>query len=337
VFFFFWGLGVTMRRREFIALLGGAAAWPVTGRAQQRAMPVVGYLSSAHPDRDAGRLRGFRQGLAEAGFVEGQNVVIEYRWAEERFERIPELAADLVRRQVALIVTAGHVRGVQAAKAATSTIPIVFLTGSDPVATGLVASLNRPGANLTGVATLSIEMEPKRLELLHEVVPKAASFGTLINPANPNAARQAGDLEAAARTMGVQIHTVKISAEKEFVAAFAALERLKVGGLVIATDGIFISQSEQLAALAMRHAMPAVFQFRPFAAAGGLMSYGGSLTELYRQSGLYAARILKGEKAADLPVQQVTRVELIINLKSAQALGLTVPLPLIGRADEVIE
>jgi len=327
-----------MRRRAFVMLMGGAAAWPLAARAQQPGrMPVIGYLSSAYADRDAGRLGAFRQGLAEAGFVEGQNVAIEYRWAEEQFERFSELAADLVRRQVTLIVTAGHVRGVQAAKAATSTIPIVFLTGSDPVGTGLVASLNRPGANLTGVATLSVEMEPKRLELLREVVPKATSFGALINSHNPNAARQASDLEAAARTMGVQIHILKVSAEKEFVAAFAALERLKVGGLVIATDGIFISASDRLGVLATQYAMPAVFQFRPFAAAGGLMSYGGSLIELYRQCGLYAARILKGEKAGDLPVQQVTRVELIINLKSAQALGLTVPLPLIGRADEVIE
>jgi putative ABC transport system substrate-binding protein len=329
-----------MRRRQVFSLLAGAAAspvlWPLAGRAQQP-MPVVGFLSSAFPDRDAGRLQAFRQGLGETGFVEGRNVTIEYRWAEEQNDRLPALAADLVRRQVAVIAVAGQVLGVFAAKGATTTIPIVFLTGADPVALGLVASLNRPGGNLTGVTTLSVELEPKRLELLHGLVPTATTIGALVNPTNPNAAIQSPDLQAAARTLGLKLEVLHAGSERDFEAAFARAVELKAGGLVIGTDGLFISRGEHLGALAVRHAMPAIFQFRAFAAAGGLMSYGGSLAEMYRQSGVYTGRILKGEKPGDLPVQQVTRVELIINLKTAKALGLDVPPALVARAEEVIE
>jgi putative ABC transport system substrate-binding protein len=327
-----------IRRREFITLLGGAAAvWPLAAGAQQPTMPVVGYLSSAAPDQDAGRLRGFRQGLSEAGYVEGRNVTIEYRWAEEQFDQLPALAGDLVRRQVAVIAQAGQVLGVLAAKAATKTIPIVFTTAVDPVAFGLVTSLNRPGGNLTGATTLSIELEPKRLELLHGLVPAATTIGALLNPAHPRAEARSRDLQAAARTLGLELHILKASSENDFDSVFAKLAELQAGGLVIVTDGLFISRSEPLAALTVRHAVPAIFQFRAFAAAGGLMSYGGSLVDLYRLSGIYTGRILKGEKPADLPVQQSAKVELIINMKTAKALGLTVPLPLLARADEVIE
>ena len=326
-----------MRRREFIALLGGAAAWPLRLSAQQRSIPVVGFLSSAFPDRDAGRLQAFRQGLGEAGFIEGQNVAIEYRWAEEQNDRLPALAADLVSRQVAVIATAGQVRGALAAQAATTTIPVVFLTGADPVAVGLVASLKRPGGNVTGVTTLSVELEPKRLELLHGLIPKATTIGVLVNHTNPNAETQRRDLQAAARALGISLQIVNAASGDDFDVVFARLAELQAGGLVIGTDGLFISRGEQLGALTARHAMPAIFQFRAFAAGGGLMSYGGSLADLYRQSGVYAGRILKGEKPGDLPVQQVARVELIINLKTARALDITVPLALTGRADEVLE
>jgi putative tryptophan/tyrosine transport system substrate-binding protein len=327
-----------MGRREFVVLLGGAAAaWPLAARAQQRTMPAIGYLSSASPNQDAGRLRGFRQGLRETGYIEGQNVAIEYRWAEEQTDRLPALAADLVSRKVAVIAMAGQVLGAFAAKAATTSIPIVFLTGADPVAIGLVTSLNRPGGNLTGVTTLSVELEPKRLELLQGLVPSATTIGALVNPTNPNTEIEARGLQEAARALGLNLPILNASSEDDFGTAFARLLELKAGGLVIGTDGLFISRSEHLAALTVRHGMPAIFQFREFAAAGGLMSYGGSLADMYRQSGVYVGRILKGEKPGDLPVQQATKVELIINLKTARALGLTVPLPLIGRADEVIE
>jgi ABC-type uncharacterized transport system substrate-binding protein len=327
-----------VRRREFITLLGGAAAaWPLAARAQQPAMPVIGFLSSALPDRDAGRLRAFRQGLAETGYVEGRNVAIEYRWAEEQNDRLPALAADLVRRQVAVIATAGDVLAAFAAKTATTKIPIVFTTGRDPVEIGLVASLNRPGGNLTGVATLGAELEPKRVELLHEAIPTATIIGALVNPAARNSEILLRDVRAAARTLGLELHVLNAGTEGDFDSVFADLVRLRAGGLVIATDALFISRSEQVAALALRHAVPAIFQFRAFAAAGGLMSYGGSLADLYHRSGVYTGRVLKGEKPADLPVQQSTKAELIINLKTAKALGITFPLPLLGRADEVIE
>ncbi len=327
-----------MRRRDFITLLGGvAAAWPMAARAQQPAMPVIGYLSSASPDRDAGRLRAFRQGLSETGFIEGRNVAIEYRWADEQHDRLPALAADLVHQQVAVIAQAGHVLGVFAAKAATTTIPIVFVTGADPVGLGLVASLSRPGVNLTGVTTLGIELEPKRLELLHGLIPAARTVGALVNRMHPIAEAQSSELQAAARGLGLKLQILDASTERDFDAVFARLVELQADGLVIATDGLFISQSEHLARLAVRHAMPAIFQLRAFAAAGGLMSYGGDFAEMYRQSGVYVGRILKGEKPVDLPVQQVTRVELVLNLKTAKALGLEVPPTLLARANEVIE
>jgi putative tryptophan/tyrosine transport system substrate-binding protein len=327
-----------MKRRVFITLLGGAAAWPLAARAQQTALPVVGFLSSTSSDRDAGRLRAFRQGLSETGFVEGQNVAIEYRWAEDQNDRLPALAADLVSRRVAVIATAGDVFGMVAAKAATTTIPIVFVTGRDPVELGLVASLSRPGGNLTGVTTLSTELEPKRLELLHEAVPTATTIGVLVNPTSRNVEVLTRNLRAAAGTLGLKLQILNACTESELDNVFATLIQLRAGGLVIGTDALFISQSERLAALSVRHAVPAIFQFRAFAAAGGLMSYGeGSIADFYRQSGVYTGRILKGEKPADLPVQQSTKVELIINLKTAKALGLTFPLSLLGRADEAIE
>jgi putative ABC transport system substrate-binding protein len=323
-----------MKRREFIALLGGAAAgWPLTARAQQAAMPVVGFLNSGSPDLDAHLVRAFRQGLGETGYVEGRNVAIEYLWAGTQAERLPALAADLVRRQVTVIAATGSVRSALAAQAATTAIPIVFYTGNDPIGAGLVASLNRPGGNLTGVTTLGAELAPKRLELLHEAVPAATVIAILVAPINSNAEA----LQKAASTLGLQIHFLSARTERDFDTVFASVLQQRAGGLVIGPDGLFISRSEQLAALALHHAVPTIFQFREFAAAGGLMSYGGSNTEQYRLVGVYTGRILKGEKPADLPVQQATKVELIINLKTAKALGLTVPVSLLGRADEVIE
>ena len=327
-----------MRRREFIAGLGGAVAWPFSGHTQQPAMmPVIGFLSSASPGQDAGRLRGFRQGLSESGYIEGRNVGIEYRWAEEQNDRLPAMAADLVRRPVGVIVQAGQISGALAAKALTKTIPIVFLTGGDPVALGLVDSLNRPGGNVTGVVSLSTELEPKKLELLQGVIPSSKIVGVLINDTNPFAQSQSVRLQQAAHALGLTVLIVSASIEDDFEAVFAKLIEQRVGGLVIANDGLFISKPERLAALATRYALPTIFQFRTFAAAGGLMSYGGDLVDLYRLSGTYTGRILKGERPADLPVQQSTKVELIVNLKTAKALGINVPLNLLGRADEVIE
>jgi putative ABC transport system substrate-binding protein len=326
-----------MRRRDFITLLGGAAvAWPIAARGQQ-AMPTVGVLGATSAEGFAAQLAAFRHGFAEAGFVEGRDVVIEYRWADDRYERLPELAADLVMRQVSVIATMGGNAASIAAKAATSTIPVVFHGSMDPVRAGFAATLNRPGGNLTGVVSLNLETGQKRLELIHELVPTANTIGLLHNPTNSAADMQSKDLQAAAGTLGVKLHVVYASTQGEFEAAFAGLKQLGAGALVIGTDGFLVSRSEQLAAMTLRHAIPAIFQYRAFAKAGGLMSYGGSVTDSYRLSGVYTGRILKGEKPADLPVQQATKIELIINLKTAKALGLTVPLPLIGRADEVIE
>jgi putative ABC transport system substrate-binding protein len=320
-------------RRDFITLIGGAAAWPVAVRAQQSTMPVIGFLNSASLDLTAKMLQAFRQGLRESGVVEGQNVTTEYRWAENRIERLPELAAELVRRPVNVIAATGAFASVRAAKAATPTIPIVFQTGVNPVESGLVASLNQPSGNLTGVTTLSGELGPKRLDLLHQIVPDATDFGMLVNPQRV----RFEDEEAAARALGLQIHFLPAGTEADFEEAFATLVCLRAGGLVIGADGFFVSRSEQLAALGLRHAIPAISQFREFAAAGGLMSYGTSFTDAYRLLGIYVGRILKGEKPADLPVQQVTKFELVINLKTAKALSLTVSPNLLAIADEVIE
>jgi putative tryptophan/tyrosine transport system substrate-binding protein len=325
-------------RREFLAALAGAAlAWPLVARAQQPHMPAVGVLGATSASGFAAQLGAFRRGLSEAGVVEGRDAAIEYRWADDQYERLPELAADLVRRQVAVVATIGGNAASVAAKAATKTIPIVFHGSIDPVEAGFVASLNRPGGNMTGVVSLNVDTGQKRLELLHELVPTANTIALLLNPTNAVAETQSNDLLAAARTLGLELHVLHASREGEFEPAFARLMQLRAGGLVIGTDGFLVSRSERLAALTLRHALPAIFQYRAFAEAGGLMSYGGSVTDSYRLSGVYTGRILKGEKPADLPVQQATKVELIINLKTARALGLTVPLPLLGRADEVIE
>jgi ABC-type uncharacterized transport system substrate-binding protein len=326
-----------IRRRDFVILLGGAAAWPLATRAQQPVIPVIGFLGSTSPEAYARRLRAFHQALKETGYVEGQNVEVEYRWAEGQYDRLPALAADLIRRQVAVIITAGA-QATLAVKAATTTIPIVFSIATDPVAEGFVASLNRPGGNLTGVTSLNIEVGPKRLELLHEVVPSATSMALLVNPTNTSIAEPfSRPLQAAARVLGLQLHVLHASSEREIEAAFATLVKLRAGGLVIMPDQLFLARSEQLATLTIRHAVPSVHLFREFAAAGGLMSYGSDEREYYRLVGIYIGRILAGEKPSDLPVQQVTKVELIINLKTAMALGLTIPLPLLARADEVIE
>ena len=328
-----------MKRREFITLLGGAATtWPLAAGAQQ-SMPVVGLLNAnaATPTGYASRLSGFHQGLGETGYAEGRNVAIEYRWAENQLDRLPAMAADLVRRQVTVIFTSG-IPGVRAAKAATMTIPIVFQGGFDPVEVGIVSSLNRPDGNLTGVSSLSIEMTPKRLELLHETVPKAATIALLVNPTNPASAdSQTKAAQTAARSLGRELHVLHARAEGDLKMVFASLARRRIGGLVISNEGLFNSQSEQLAALSVRNAVPAIFQDRDFTTAGGLMSYGTSSVDAFRLAGVYVGRILKGEKPADLPVQQSTKVELFINLKTAKTLGLTIPLPLLGRADEVVE
>jgi putative ABC transport system substrate-binding protein len=325
-----------MRRREFIPLLAAtAAAWPLAARAQQQAMPVVGFLNGASAKGYEPMVAAFRQGLKDTGYVEGQNVAVEYYWMEGQYDRAPAMAAELVRRQVAVIVA--NTPGNLVAKAATTTIPIVFTTSSDPVQIGLVASLNRPGGNITGVTQLNVEVAPKRLELAHELVPTATLIAVLVNPSNPNTEPQLRDLQAAARILGVRLHVLHASTERDFDTVFASLAQLRAGALLIGVDVLFVSRAEQLAALTVRHAVPAIFQDRAFAAAGGLMSYGGSTPDSYRLAGFYAGRILKGDKPADLPVQQATRIELIVNLKAAKALGLTMATALLVRADEVIE
>jgi putative ABC transport system substrate-binding protein len=327
-----------MRRREFIVLIGGAAvAWPLHAHAQQPTIPVIGFLHTATPDSYAPMTVAFRQGLSEAGYVEGRNVAVEYRWAENQRDRLRALAADLVSRQVVVIFAGGNLEASLVAKAATSTIPIVFANGSDPVADGLVASLNRPGGNVTGATFLITTLGQKKLELLHEVVPKAAVIAVLLNPDVFTSGTQLKDVQAAGRALGLQVHVLHASTERELDSAFASLTQLRAEALVVGADAFFNSRRDELVALAARHSIPTVYPWREAAAAGGLMSYGTSFADAYRQAGIYTGRILRGEKPADLPVQQSTKVELVINLKTAKTLGLTFPIPLLGRADEVIE
>jgi putative ABC transport system substrate-binding protein len=326
-----------MKRREFLGALGGAAvAWPFAAHAQQPATPVIGFLHGASPEGYAPMVTAFRQGLKEAGYVEGHNVAIEYRWAEGRYDRLPALAADLVRRQVAVIVTGGTPPAF-AAKAATSTIPIVIAVGIDPVQVGLVASLNRPGGNVTGLALLTVELAAKRLELLHELLRTATVVAMLVNPTNPLTEPETRGVLDAGRSLGLQLHVLNASTESEIDTAFRTLVELRADALVVSVDLFLNNQRAQIVALAARHAVPAIYGLRESATAGGLMSYGNDLADFYRQSGIYAAKILKGAKPADLPVQQVVRVEFVLNLKTAKTLGLTFPITLLGRADEVIE
>jgi putative ABC transport system substrate-binding protein len=327
-----------MNRRQLILLLGGGAvALPFAARAQQKAMPVIGWLSGASPGPYAPLVAAFRQGLSDTGYVEGQNVAIEYRWAEDSYDRLPALAADLVGRKVDVIVAVGSASSPLAAKTETLTIPIVFLSAGDPVERGLVASFSRPGGNLTGVAIMTSELTSKRLELLSELVPEVKVIAVLVNPNNPNTEPMIRDLLEAARTKGVQLPILKAATEGEIDAAFASLVQVQAGALVIGGDPFFNGRREQLVALAARHGVPAIYELRFFVVAGGLISYGPSLLAQYRQVGVYAGRILKGENPADLPVQQPTTFELVINLRTAKALGLTVPQSILARADEVIE
>jgi putative tryptophan/tyrosine transport system substrate-binding protein len=325
-----------MRRREFILGVGGAALWPHIAQSQQPAMPVIGLLSSASSHDYEPMIAQFRKGLSEAGFIEGQNVRIEYRWADEQYDRLPALADQLVRDQVALILAATTPAAL-AAKPATKTIPIVFAIGGDPVRTGLVESLSRPGGNLTGAAHINVETAPKRLELLHELLPTQQIVGLLINPTNPLSGPVVAAVQTAASSLGVQLHVLHARTDEEIDGVFVSLSGLKVGALVIGTDPFFTSRAEKLGALSLRFKMPAIYQYRTFTEAGGIMSYGGSITDSYYHAGLYAGRILKGEKPADLPIQLSTKVELFLNLKSAEALAIKPPLSLLGRADEVIE
>jgi ABC-type uncharacterized transport system substrate-binding protein len=326
-----------MQRRKFITLLGGATTWPMATHAQQSGMPVIGYLGVSSPDLYADRLRAFRQGLNETGYVEGRNVAIEFRWADSRLDRLPAMVGDLVHRQVAVIVAAGTADGARAARAATTTIPIVFSIGADPVEIGLVASLNRPGGNLTGVTVLNVEVVSKRVELLHMLLPAAVRFAALVNPANPVSDSVATNMDAAARKLGLQMNVLNASSSSEIDTAFATLVQRGATALVMSGDQLMFSRREQIVALAARHSIPTIYDRREFAAAGGLMSYGASILDAHRQIGVYTGRILKGQKPADLPVMQSTKFELVINLKTAKALGLEVPPTLLARADEVIE
>jgi putative ABC transport system substrate-binding protein len=326
-----------MRRRQFIALIGGVAAWPLAARGQQGTTPVIGFMRADTPEASMAVLAAFRQGLGETGYVEKQNITIEYRWAaQDHYDQLAALAADLVRRRVS-VIAAVTTPSALAIKAATASIPIVFETGLDPVKLGLVASLNRPGGNITGVTQLSSELLSKRLGLLHDVLPAAATIGFLVDPTYPGTESQARDLQEAARTLGLQVHVINAAAETDINTAFANFAKLRVGALFVGAGTLFTRQAEQLTTLAARHALPTFYQYREYVVAGGLISYGASLTDSYRQAGVYTGRILKGEKPADLPVLQPTKFELVINLKTARTLGLTIPPGVLAIADEVIE
>jgi putative ABC transport system substrate-binding protein len=325
-----------MRRRAFITLIGGAAAWPLAGHAQQ-SLPVIGFLHSGSPTTYSQLVTAFRQGLQEVGYVEGQNVRIEYQWAEGRYDRLPALATDLVMRGVSVIASTGGPSSVLAAKAATTTIPIVFSTGADPVGLGLVASLNRPGGNVTGVNVFTAVIDAKRLGLLRELVPTGTSIGVLLNPGNPTAKTQWDDIQEAARAVGQQLEVLHASSDVELDKAFVSDARRRSGALLVSADPFFVNQRDRIVSLAARYGLPAIYEQREFAVAGGLASYGTSLADAYRQVGMYTGRVLKGEKPADLPVMQSVKFEFVINLKTAKALGLEMPPTLLARADEVIE
>jgi len=327
-----------MHRREFIKVVAGSAAtWPLAARAQQAAMPVVGYLSSYSPEEGESRAAAFRSGLQEAGYVVGQNVAIEYRWADQQNDRLPVMAADLVQRHVN-VIAASTTPGALAAQVATTTIPIVFELGTDPVRLGLVTNLNRPGGNVTGVTNLFVEVAPKRLELLHELLPTAKVMALLVNPADRNLAQiQSREVLSAARNRGLELHVLNVRSEGEFDAVFADIKRLRVDGLVIGAGPVFLRGLDKLAALTVRHAVPAIYSYRVFPAAGGLMSYGTDIFDSYRLAGIYTGRVLNGENPAELPVVQATKFELVINLKAAKALGISVPPSMQARANEMIE
>jgi putative tryptophan/tyrosine transport system substrate-binding protein len=326
-----------MKRREFITLLGSAAAWPLVARAQQPAIPVIGFLGAASPESYTERIQSFRQGLHETGHVDGQNVTIEYRWAHDRYERFPELVAELVRRNVAVIVTPATTSAALAAKKATDTIPIVFNVGADPVEVGLVAGLAHPGGNMTGMSVIQFTLTAKRLEMLYELMGRSAAIALLVNPTNSYTKSETAAVQTTARGLGLQLHVLNATDERDFATVFATLAEQRVGALLVGADPSFISVRNRLVELAARHAIPAIYGYREFTEGGGLMSYGTNIAVVYRQLGLYVGRILKGEKPADLPVMQPTTFELVINLKAAKALGLEIPPTLLVRADEVIE